>query len=206
VCNLLRKSGDELWKNRGTSSVMLRTDGSIRRTPRSWFAYSPHVARLNHLRFARSVFLGEQQPGRTRVRRQAPRGRVEWLSRSLLKGPSSGPAARCGADFRHPHLGQRPWTEPLRLQAPTSPRHTPCAQPPGLSPVPLSAPPRILELGWEEWELMRQHCDIFPAINGRRNEAGGSEGLGTGNRNEEPGRSKEPGDGDAIHAGEPRFT
>ena len=92
VCNLLRESGRIV-------EIVVRPSGSCwQQTARfgelstSWFAYSPHVAPLNHFRFARSV-LGDQQPGRTRVRRQGPRGRVGWLSRSLPEGPSSGPAA-----------------------------------------------------------------------------------------------------------------
>jgi hypothetical protein len=44
---------------------------------------------------------GEKQPGRTWARWQAPRGRVERLSRSLPEGPSSGPAAG-GTEFGHP--------------------------------------------------------------------------------------------------------
>jgi hypothetical protein len=52
------------------------------------------------------------------------------------------------------HFDQRPFfchptpasglAESLRLQAPTSPRHPPCAQPSGLNPVPLARPAREL--------------------------------------------------------------
>jgi hypothetical protein len=39
-------------------------------------------------------------------------------------------------------LPLHPGTESLRLQAPTSPRRSPGAQPPGLGPVPLATPAR----------------------------------------------------------------
>ena len=41
-----------------------------------------------------------------------------------------------------PAPGQPNWTEPLRFKRLTSPHPPPCAQPPGLSPVPLAAHPR----------------------------------------------------------------
>jgi hypothetical protein len=69
----------------------------------------------------------------TSARFQTPDAHCSGWKGSLLR------SLRWAVGWRTAHpFSQRAWAEPLRLQAPTSPRRTPCAQPPGLSPVPLA--------------------------------------------------------------------
>jgi hypothetical protein len=77
--------------------------------------------------------------------RQAPRGWGERLSWSLPEGPCPFCLRRPGSStgWSKAYFVFSGTGEPLRLQAPTSPRHPPCAQPSGLSPDPLATPPRV---------------------------------------------------------------
>src|SRR5688500_3646172 len=92
--------------------------------------------------------------------RAGSQGRGGAVVAEPAREPMSEPSASGDTELRHT-LGQRPWTEPLRLQARTSPRHTPCAQPSELSPVPLTAPPSAddaLSLAFLR-PLEKQHSD-----------------------------------------------